>query len=194
MTSEAIMRTAIGKGATALPTPERRIQRGCGRGRGRCRPAVALAVAGLLALAGCASSLPAEVTTFHQLPARAQWQGRSFALVTEPAQQDNLEFANYAQSVRQALVRQGLVEAPAQRVADYAVSVRYGTVQSQGGSVRSGSSVGVGVGGGGFSLGGLGIGLGIGIPIGGGQRTSARYRHELGVDLNDDVAERLRVD
>lgn len=139
----------------------------------------------MLALAGCAASVPTEVTTFHQLPPKPELGGRSFAMMTDPAQRDSLEHASYADAVRRALVRQGLVEAPAERVADYAVNVRYSTAETAAYQRRGGSSVGVGVSGGGFSLGGLGIGIGIGIPIGGGgQRTTLTYRHELDVDLN----------
>ncbi len=163
-------------------------RRGVARPAGRDPLPVTLAglmVAGLMALGGCASSLPTEVTTFHQLPARSELSGRSFAMVSDPAQRDSLEHASYADAVRHALVRQGLVEAPAERVADYAVNVRYSTAESASYQRRGGSSVGVGVSGGGFSLGGLGLGIGIGIPIGGGgQRSTPTYRHELDVDLN----------
>lgn len=146
---------------------------------------VAAAAAAITAVsAGCATRIPAEVTTFHQLPSKAELGGRSFAVVADPAQRDSLEYASYADAVKQALVRQGLVEAPAERVADYAVNVRYSTVQAQSYQRRGGSSVGVGVSGGGFSFGGLGLGIGLGIPIGGGQRTTALFRHELDVDLN----------
>ena len=147
--------------------------------------AVLLVVAAVVsALSACATSIPAEVTTFHQLPPKAALSGRSFAVVADPALRDSLEYSSYADAVKQALVRQGLVEAPAGRVADYAVNVRYSTVQAQGYQRRGGSSVGVGLSGGGFSFGGLGLGIGIGIPIGGGQRTTALFRHELDVDLN----------
>ena len=160
------------------------------RWRGR-RPGVgSAALAGLLiataVLAGCASTIAAEVTSFHQLPARAALQGRSFALVADPARPASLEDGTYADMVRQALLRQGLVEAPEGRVADYAVGLRHSTVPAQTWHRRSGSSVGVGVSGGGFSLGGLGVGIGIGIPIGGGSdRARTTYRHELDVDLSN---------
>lgn len=174
--------------ANALaPTPAAVARALAGRsasGPGR-RGLAALAVAtAALTLAACASSIPAEVTTFHQLPPKAELSGRSFAVIADPAQRDSLEYSSYADAVSQALVRQGLVAAPAERVADYAVNVRYSTVQAQSYQRRGGSSVGVGVSGGGFSFGGLGLGIGIGIPIGGGQRTSAMFRHELDVDLS----------
>lgn len=156
------------------------------RGRqGAKRMAIAAALAAAVMLAGCASTIPTEVTTFHQLPSRAQLQGRSFAMVADPAQQGSLEESTYADAVRRALLRQGLVEAPEGRVADYAVGLRHSTVPAQTWQRRSGSSVGVGVSGGGFSLGGLGVGIGIGIPLGhGSERTTTTWRHELEVDLS----------
>lgn len=159
--------------------------RPAGGKRAGARCAAMAAILAGLALAGCAATVPTEVTTFHQLPARADLQGRSFAIVANPARPASLEDATYTDAVRQALLRQGLVEAPEGRVADYAVDLRYSSVPAQTWHRRSGSSVGVGLSGGGFSLGGLGLGIGIGIPIGGSRdETTTTWRHELDVDLN----------
>ncbi len=178
---QAVQQRTVQQRTAAQPVPVPR-----GRRAGWRNLALA-ATAGLtLVLSGCATTIETEVTSFHQLPARAELQGRSFAIVADPAHQGSLEDATYADAVRQALLRQGLVEAPEGRVADYAVNIRYSSVPAQTWHRHSGSSVGVGLSGGGFSLGGLGIGIGIGIPIGrGSDQTTTTYRHELDVDLSN---------
>ena len=81
-----------------------------------------LALAPLMLLAGgCASYLSADVTSFHQLPGQ-RFAGQNFTIEPAAEQKDSLEFRAYADLVRQALIRQGLVFASA---ADLAVSMRY---------------------------------------------------------------------
>jgi hypothetical protein len=98
-----------------------------GRRRGEPwqRLARLLLLAPLVALAsGCASYMSAEVTTFHQLTPEDRLVGRRFAVEPTKEQQDSLEFRAYADLVRQALVRQGLVAAP-DASAELGVAIRY---------------------------------------------------------------------
>lgn len=136
-------------------------------------------------LAACASTLPTQVTTFHQLPSAQALAGARFALVGTAEQQASLEHATYAAQVRDALVERGMLEANAATAADYSVALRYDS-QAVPGAWTGGprSSVGVGVSGGGFSLGGLGVGIGIGFPIGASRAPQASYRHQFEVDLS----------
>jgi hypothetical protein len=148
-----------------------------------------LACLGLVAAAalasGCAATVPAQVTTFHQLPARDALAGRRFVLAATAEQQASLEHASYAERVRAALVRQGLVEAPQAGGADCTVTMRHSSaaVPAAWGE-GPGSSIGVGVSGGGFSLGGLGVGIGVGFPIGRPRAPATRYRHEFEVAID----------
>jgi hypothetical protein len=155
-------------------------------------PLVALAAALLLAVGGCAATIPAQVTTFHELAASDSLAGRRFAFVPTAEQRGSLEYASYADRVRSALLRHSLVEAPSGSPTDFAVGLRYSTVPAVAAAWRDGhGSVGVGVSGGGFSFGGLGVGVGVGIPIGGG-RAATTYRHEFAVEI-DRTAPAARV-
>lgn len=139
----------------------------------------------LLSLGGCAATVPAQVTTFHELAANDSFAGRRFAFAPTAEQEASLEYASYADRVRRALIRHSLVEAPSGSQADFAVALRYSTVPAQAAWRDGRGSVGVGVSGGGFSFGGLGVGVGIGIPIGGGAgRPATTYRHELDVEID----------
>jgi hypothetical protein len=63
-------------------------------------------------LTGCASYLSAQVTSFHQMAGGDQRFARQpFVIEPTPEQRDSLEFRAYADLVRQALVRQGMVDA-----------------------------------------------------------------------------------
>lgn len=78
----------------------------------------------LLALSGCATGLPTRVTRFQQLPVPA---GQTFAI--QPAQAENrggLEFARYADMVRQALAAEGYTPVANGGQADLVVSLDYG--------------------------------------------------------------------
>jgi hypothetical protein len=84
-----------------------------------------LAVLALLAGAtsGCASYLTAQVTSFHEVQ-RDRLAGRSFVITPSREQAESLEFRSYADLVRGALVRQGLVAAPGGD-AELVVTMRY---------------------------------------------------------------------
>ena len=67
------------------------------------------APAALLALGGCATGFPAQVSRFQQLPAP---QGQSFAIQSaDPADRGGLEFSQYAELVRRHLIGLGYSEA-----------------------------------------------------------------------------------
>lgn len=78
----------------------------------------------LLALGGCATGFPAEVSRFQAMPVP---QGQSF--VIQPADPDNrggLEFAQYADLVRRNLIAQGYTEASSPETATMIVTLGYG--------------------------------------------------------------------
>jgi hypothetical protein len=78
----------------------------------------------LLAIGGCTTGFPAQVSRFQALPAP---QGQSF--VIEAADTENrggLEFARYADLVRQHLLAQGFREASGRGDATLIVSLDYG--------------------------------------------------------------------
>ena len=93
-------------------------------------PAAALA---LLAVTGCANNFEARVNRFQALPAPA---GQSFAIQAhDPRKAGGLEFATYANLVRQKLLSTGYTEAAPGRATlvvnvDYAVSPPREKVQS----------------------------------------------------------------
>lgn len=72
------------------------------------------------AVAGCASTVPAQVTTFQQWPADAV--GSSWRFETSPQQTDNLEYQSYADQLRAAIGATGLVEAPQGEAARFRIS------------------------------------------------------------------------
>ena len=78
----------------------------------------------LLALSACATGFPAEVQRFQAMPAPA---GQTF--VIQPADAENrggLEFAHYADLVRQHLLAQGYAEAASPADATFVVTLDYG--------------------------------------------------------------------
>jgi hypothetical protein len=78
----------------------------------------------LLALGGCATGFPAQVSRFQQMPAP---QGQSFVIESaDPDDRGGLEFSQYAGLVRQHLISQGYTEAPSRQAATLVVSVDYG--------------------------------------------------------------------
>ena len=82
------------------------------------------APAALLALGGCATGFPAQVSRFQQMPAP---QGQSFVIESaDPEDRGGLEFSQYAGLVRQHLLEQGYSEAPSRDAASLIVEVDYG--------------------------------------------------------------------
>jgi hypothetical protein len=82
------------------------------------------APAALLALGGCATGFPAQVSRYQAMPAPA---GQSF--VIQPAQaadRGGLEFSRYADLVRRHLTALGYSEAASPEAATLVVSVDYG--------------------------------------------------------------------
>jgi hypothetical protein len=77
-----------------------------------------------LALGGCATGLPTEVSRFQAMPAP---QGQSFAIVAaDPKNQGGLEFSQYASLVRNHLTGLGYNEAPSSQAASFVVELDYG--------------------------------------------------------------------
>lgn len=149
----------------------------------------ALAITFALLLGGCASTLSTEVTSFHQLSDGLE--GQRFVLAPSGEQQGSLEFDAYAELVRQALVRKGLVDAGGANgtsgTADLGVTIGYSISESGSSGVRSGTSgfAGFGAGTGGFSMGSVGIGIGFPIgTIGGGSSDSSVYHRTLQVEID----------
>lgn len=81
-----------------------------------------LAAVGLLV--GCATTVPARVTTFQQWPADAA--GSTWKFDAPPAQRDSLEYSEYADMIRSGLGPTGMVEAKAGQAARFIVSFSYG--------------------------------------------------------------------
>ncbi|MFN3388596.1 MAG: DUF4136 domain-containing protein [Allosphingosinicella sp.] len=82
------------------------------------------APAALLALAGCATGFPAQVSRYQAMPAPA---GQSFVIESaDPDERGGLEFSHYADLVRQHLLAQGYSEAPSREAATMIVSLDYG--------------------------------------------------------------------
>ena len=78
----------------------------------------------LLGLAGCATGFPAQVQRFQALPAP---QGQSFIIqAADTENRGGLEFANYANLVRQNLLQQGYTEASSPANATLVVTLDYG--------------------------------------------------------------------
>lgn len=136
-----------------------------------------------LLLAGCATTLDTQVTSFHRLSDGLQ--GQRFVVAPTADQKDSLEFASYADLVRQALEGKGLVDADA-ATADLRVTLHY-SVDGLASMAASGTRgyAGVGLGSGGFSVGSFGIG--IGIPIGSGAdrpNEPGSYQRSLRVEID----------
>lgn len=85
----------------------------------------ALGAALVAVLSGCASYLTAQVTSFHQADGN-RLAGRSFVITPTKEQGESLEFRSYADLVRDALVRHGLV-ASTSAAAELDVTMRYTT-------------------------------------------------------------------
>ena len=89
------------------------------------RKLLALAApAALLALGGCATGFPAQVSRFQQMPAPA---GQSFVIeAADPADRGGIEFGQYADLVRRHLLALGYTEAPSAMAATLLVRLDYG--------------------------------------------------------------------
>jgi hypothetical protein len=82
------------------------------------------APAALLALGGCATGLPTQVSRYQAMPAPA---GQSFVIQpADPEDRGGLEFSRYADLVRRHLLEQGYSEAPSPQAATLVVSLAYG--------------------------------------------------------------------
>jgi hypothetical protein len=82
------------------------------------------APAALLALGGCATGLPTQVSRYQAMPAPA---GQSFAIQpADPDDRGGLEFSRYADLVRRHMVAQGYSEAASPQQASLVVSLDYG--------------------------------------------------------------------
>jgi hypothetical protein len=82
------------------------------------------APAALLALGGCATGLPTQVSRYQAMPAPA---GQSFIIqAADPEDRGGLEFSRYAELVRRHMLEQGYSEAPSPQAANLIVSLAYG--------------------------------------------------------------------
>ena len=82
------------------------------------------APAALLALGGCATGLPTQVSRYQAMPAPA---GQSFVIqAADPEDRGGLEFSRYADLVRRHMIEQGYSEAPNPQAATLVVSLAYG--------------------------------------------------------------------
>lgn len=87
------------------------------------------APAALLALSGCATGLPTQVSRFQQLPVPA---GQTFVIQAKDAEnRGGIEFARYADLVRQALAAEGYTPVAGGNNADLVVSLDYGVDNGQ---------------------------------------------------------------
>ncbi|WP_088154322.1 DUF4136 domain-containing protein [Achromobacter xylosoxidans] len=90
-----------------------------------------LAVAGALALSGCAApTVSARVTSFQQWPAGVEGQTYQF-IAADASQNNNLEYQSYQDMVRAGIGATGLVEAKPGAKGRFDVSFKYGTTQTQ---------------------------------------------------------------
>jgi hypothetical protein len=82
------------------------------------------APAALLALGGCATGLPTQVSRYQAMPAPA---GQTFAIQpADPDDRGGLEFSRYAELVRRHMIAQGYSEASSPQSASLIVSLDYG--------------------------------------------------------------------
>jgi hypothetical protein len=82
------------------------------------------APAALLALGGCATGLPTQVSRYQAMPAPA---GQSFVIqAADTEDRGGLEFSRYADLVRRHLIEQGYSEAASPQAASLVVSLAYG--------------------------------------------------------------------
>ncbi|HUG60141.1 MAG TPA: DUF4136 domain-containing protein [Candidimonas sp.] len=88
-----------------------------------------MAIASLLLVTGCASTLSARVTSYEKWPANTQ--GQSYRIVPSANQVNNLEFQSVADTVRAAIGPTGLVEAHSGQAARFDVAISYDNPVSQ---------------------------------------------------------------
>lgn len=91
------------------------------------RAGTALRLGALLALsllAGCASSLSAQVTRYQQWP--GDTVGATYRIEASDAQKGNLQFSAYSDMVRAAIGATGMVEAQGDAPARFDLSMEYG--------------------------------------------------------------------
>jgi len=82
------------------------------------------APAALLALGGCATGLPTQVSRYQAMPAPA---GQTFVIqAADPEDRGGLEFSRYADLVRRHMIAQGYSEASSPQQASLIVSLGYG--------------------------------------------------------------------
>ena len=82
------------------------------------------APAALIALGGCATGLPTQVSRYQAMPAPA---GQTFAIqAADPDDRGGLEFSRYADLVRRHMTAQGYSEAASPQSASLIVSLDYG--------------------------------------------------------------------
>jgi hypothetical protein len=74
-------------------------------------------------LAGCATTIRSEVIAFHEWP--ADLPDKSFVFERTKEQENNLEYRNYENLVREELLRLGFVEAADPRTARLKVTISY---------------------------------------------------------------------
>ncbi len=140
-------------------------------------------IIGLL-VSGCASTMSAQVTSFHQLANGLQ--GQRFVITPTAEQSNSLEFESYANLVREALTGKGLIDAGAAAGgAELGVSLKY-EVAGRSSGVGHGTRgyAGFGAGSGGFSMGGVGIGIGFPIGTFGGGSDSVIYQRSLDIAIS----------
>jgi hypothetical protein len=85
--------------------------------------AILLTVAGAL-LAGCATTINSEVTTFHEWP--MQLQDKTYVFERTKEQNNDLEYRNYENLVRSELNRLGFNEASSARAPTLKATLNYG--------------------------------------------------------------------
>lgn len=88
-----------------------------------------LLAAAMLALAGCASTLSARVTTYQQWPVGAQ--GEYYRIAPQPAQSGNLQYGAFSDMLRAAIGPTGLREAPAATRPRFEVGFEYANPTEQ---------------------------------------------------------------
>jgi len=83
-----------------------------------------LSVPALMALGGCATGFPAQVSRFQAMPAP---QGQTFVIqAADPMDRGGLEFSQYADLVRRHLMAQGYTPAASAQQASLIVTMDYG--------------------------------------------------------------------
>lgn len=88
----------------------------------KCLPG-ALVLAGCVLLAGCASTITSNVTSFHVWP--ADFKNKSFRFAPTGEQQNSLEYRNYEQLIRAELLRLGFTDASPAAAAALKVAFSY---------------------------------------------------------------------